>query len=366
MSDTPSGVRPNNHPVWLADPSSLNLSRFMGNQTVQKVWVVAFFVAAFIIVWFTRKVILLLFAALLIALVLTSLANLLRRVMPFLGRKTGLLAVLVLLGGVVTGVSLLVGPSVIDQVDDLTRTLPPMFAEFMERVQKSKAVEWVQRFLPDVEDMAGEGQGVGGAFASTFEAITSFTFIVFSALFLAAAPDLYIRMLIRLFPPEMREDVGGSLARVIETLKGWLFGQLISMIFVGVLTGVALAIAGIPLALVLGVLAGLGEFIPFIGPLLVSMPALLFALSESTNKFLVVLVIIMVIQVLESNVIVPIVQRKVIHMPPVVTLTSMLFLGGMFGLLGLFVAAPLVAMVLVLIEEWHLKRNLHTKEALLD
>jgi predicted PurR-regulated permease PerM len=339
----------------------------MGNsQTVQKVWVVAFFVVAFAIVWFTRKVILLLFAALLIALVLTSLANLLRRVMPFLGRKTGLLAVLVLLGGVVVGLSLLFGPAIIDQIDDLTRTLPGVFAEFMVEVRKSTAVQWVQRFLPDVEDMASEGAGVGGLFASTFEAATSFTFIVFTALFLAASPDLYIRLFIKLFPPELRDDIGESVARVTETLKGWLLGQLVSMIFVGILTGVALALVGIPLPLALGLLAGLGEFIPFIGPLLVSMPALLFALTESTNKFLLVLVIILVIQVLESNVIVPIVQRKVIHMPPVVTLTSMLFLGGMFGLLGLFVAAPLVATILVLVEEWHLKRYLRTKESLLD
>lgn len=204
------------------------------------------------------------------------------------------------------------------------------------------------------------------AFSSTVESVSSLIFIIFAALFLAAAPHLYVRMLITLFPPTWRDDARQALRRMIRTLKYWLLGQLIAMCVVGAITGVALALVGIPFALELGILAGLGEFIPFIGPILVSIPALLLALSEGTNTFLMVLAIVLGVQFLEGNVIMPIVQRRAIQMPPVVTLSSMLILGGSFGLLGLFVAAPLVAIVLVLIEELYLKRFLRTTDKLLE
>lgn len=173
-------------------------------------------------------------------------------------------------------------------------------------------------------------------------------------------------MLIRLFPPRLRDDINQTVQRIIQTLKSWLFGQFISMAVVGIMTGVALALIGIPFSLLLGLLAGLGEFIPFIGPLLVSIPALLLALSEGTEKFLIVIGVLLVIQLVEGNVIMPIVQRQAVQLPPVITLTSMIMLGGAFGLLGLFVAAPLVAMILVLIEEWYLKRYLGTDDKLLE
>jgi predicted PurR-regulated permease PerM len=330
---------------------------------VRKMWVVVLFVSALAIIWFVRRVILLLFAATLIALILTSLANLLRRVIP-LGRKTGLLAVLLILCGVMVGFGFLVGPSVADQFVELAEQLPKVFSDVRDKLQASPFFQRVQALLPS---LAPEGSGgVGKVFSSTFEAGSSFIFIVFAALFLAATPDLYIRMLIRLFPPKLRDDIGDTVVRITRTLKAWLLGQFVSMAVVGLMTGVALAIAGIPFAIELGVLAGLGEFIPFVGPVLVSIPALLLGLSEGTDKFLIVVAIVLGIQMLEGNVIMPIVQRKAVELPPVVTLTSMIVLGGAFGLLGLFVAAPLVAVILVLIEEWYLKRYLRTQDNLLE
>jgi predicted PurR-regulated permease PerM len=335
------------------------------SRMVRNMWVVVIFVIALGALWIARHVLLLLFAATLIALILTSVGNGLRRVLP-LGRKMALLAVLLLLGLATAGLSLLVGPSILDQLAELAETLPAVFSDVVGKVQASPVFQRLENLLPDVQDMASEGPGVGGVFSSTFAAGSSFIFIVFTALFLAASPDLYIRVFIRLFPPALRPDIGHSVERVTGTLKSWLLGQFISMTVVGTLTGVALAVAGVPLPVVLGILAGLGEFIPFVGPVLVSIPALLFAFSEGTDKFFIVVAIILGIQLLEGNVIMPIVQRKVVELPPVITLTSMLLLGGLFGLLGLFVAAPLVAMVLILIEEWHLKRYLGTDDSLLE
>jgi predicted PurR-regulated permease PerM len=329
----------------------------MAAPIVRKMWVGTLFVLALAVLWFTGRIILLLFASLLIALILTSLTNLLRRVIPF-GHRTGLAGVLLILCGAVVGLSLLAGPPVLEKAADLYEILPGLFAEASDKLRG---------ILPVLEKAAPENtDGVGRIFSSTFEAGSSFVFIVFSSLFLAATPDLYRRMFIRLFPPRLRDDVDQTVQRIIQTLKSWLLGQFISMAVVGIMTGVALALIGVPFSLLLGLLAGFGEFIPFVGPLLVSIPALLLALSEGTDKFLIVIAVLLAIQMLEGNVIMPIVQRKAVQLPPVITLTSMIMLGGAFGLLGLFVAAPLVAMILVLTEEWYLKRYLGTDDKLLE
>jgi predicted PurR-regulated permease PerM len=221
--------------------------------------------------------------------------------------------------------------------------------------------------LPVLSNLSPEGQGrVMSIFSSTFEAGTAVVFVVFSALFLAAMPQLYITMFTKLFAPRLRGDVRETIERVIRTLKYWLLGQFVSMAVVGVITGVALKVAGIPFSLELGILSGLGEFIPFVGPLLVSIPALLLGLSEGVEKFLIVVAILLAVQFFEGNIIVPIVQRKAVDLPPVVTLTSMLLLGSALGLLGLFVAAPLVVVVLVVVEEWYLQRYLGTDDRLLE
>jgi predicted PurR-regulated permease PerM len=338
----------------------------MGAPIIRRLWIVAIFLGAFTVLWFTRRVLLLLFAAALIALVLTSLTNLLRRVVP-LGRKPAFACVLLLLSGAFTGLGFWVAPSVADQFGQMAERVPQVFSDVREKVAESPALQRLQGMLPSPEDAASGGSGqVMKVFSSTFEAAAGFVFVVFSALFLAATPGLYIRMFLKLFPPRLREDVGKSIERTTQVLKLWLLGQFVSMLIVGIVTGVALGLVGIPFAMELGILAGLGEFIPFIGPLLVAIPALLLALGEGTDKFLIVLVILVVIQLAESNLIMPLVQRKAVKLPPVVTITSMFIMGGAFGLPGLFVAAPMVAVIIVLTEEWHLKRYLGTDEKLAE
>jgi predicted PurR-regulated permease PerM len=339
----------------------------MTADAMRKMWVAALFVAVLAGLWFAREVFILLFASVLIALIFTSLTNLVRRALR-LGRKMSLLAAGLLVCGALVGVGFWVVPSIADEFADLAERLPKAFSEARAKVESSPSFQKLQSIAPAMKDLIpkGSGSNVAKFFSSGFEAVSSVVFIVFAAIFIAGAPQMYRRMLVVMFPPRLRDDVNQTIDRVIRTLKFWLLGQLISMVAVGVLTGTALAIAGIPFAAELGLLAGLAEFIPFVGPVLVSIPALLMGFSQGTNKFLLVLVMVPAIQFVEGNILQPIVQRKAIELPPVVMLASMAILGAAFGLLGLFVAAPLVACVLVLIEEWYLKRVLHTHDRLLE
>jgi predicted PurR-regulated permease PerM len=138
------------------------------------------------------------------------------------------------------------------------------------------------------------------------------------------------------------------------------------MLVVGIVTGVALAIVGIPSAVALAIVAGVFEFIPFIGPLMAAIPAVLLALAEGPDKVLMVIAIFVVIQFFEGNILQPVVQRRAIDLPPVVTLVALLVFGSAFGLLGMFVATPLAAVILVLVEEVYLKGYLKTEDRLLE
>lgn len=339
----------------------------MNSEAMRRMWVAGLFVAIFATLWFVRHVLVLLFASILIALILTSLTNLVRRVLR-VGRKTALGIAWALVVGGLVGLGFWVVPSIADQFGSLAERIPKVFSDARAKVEGSAAFQKLQSVAPAMKEMLPTGSegNVAKFFSSGFEAITSFVFILFSAIFIAAAPQVYRRMLVVLFPPRSRDGVGHTVDRVVRTLKFWLLGQSIAMVAVGILTGTALAIAGIPFAAELGMLAGLAEFIPFVGPILVAIPALLIGLSEGTDKFLIVLGIVLTIQFLEGNVLQPLVQRKAIELPPVVMLTSMAVLGAAFGLLGLFVAAPLVACMLVLVEEWYLKRVLKTQDRLLE
>ena len=336
-------------------------------RTIRRVGVVTVFVVVFALLWFARKVLLLLFAGLLVALILTTFTNLIRRVLP-IGHKAGLAIVLFLLVGVVAGLVAIGIPAVAGQFSQLSEEIPKRAAEVRAWIQNSPAIQKLNQNLPELDKMfpASGGGGFTKFFSSTFEAVSSFVFIVFTGLFAASSPQLYRGIIVKLFSPRLRPRANETIDRIICTLKYWLLGQSVSMVVVGIVTGVAVAIAGVPFALALGILAGIFEFIPFIGPLMSAIPALLLAFAGGMDKVLIVVAIFAAIQFMEGNVLQPIVQRRAIDLPPVVTLVALLVFGGAFGLLGMFVAAPLAAVILVLLEELYLREYLKTSDRLLE
>jgi predicted PurR-regulated permease PerM len=339
----------------------------MTERMIRRAGVVTVFVVILALVWFTRKVWLLLFAGLLVALVLTSLINLLKRVLH-VGQKVGLVLALLLLAGVATGIVLLVIPTVAGQFGELTEAIPQRVEELRKRVNDSAFIQKINNSLPELPKTApGNGtSGVTRFFSITFEAASSFFFILFTGIFAAATPQLYRAMVVKLFSPRLRPKAEQTIDRIICTLRYWLFGQGVAMVVVGIVTGVALAIAGVPFAAALGIVAALLEFFPVIGPILSAIPAVLLAFSGGLNQVLIVIAIFVGIQFFEGNILQPIVQKRAIDLPPILTLVALLVFGGAFGLLGLFVAAPMTAALLVLVDDLYLKEYLRTKDRLLE
>lgn len=190
---------------------------------------------------------------------------------------------------------------------------------------------------------------VTGVVSSTFSALASMVIILFLGIVFAATPGVYVRGVMALFPehrvPRMRE----VLDTLGDTLWWWFIGRIIAMTFIGVVTGVGLALLGVPLAFILGLLAALLSFIPNLGPILSALPAIILGLAQGPQMALWVALLYGGVQVVESYVLDPIIDRKTIYLPPAFTITAQLIMALFAGLLGVTFATPLAAVVVVLV-----------------
>jgi predicted PurR-regulated permease PerM len=179
-----------------------------------------------------------------------------------------------------------------------------------------------------------------------------------AAVYLAAQPERHRAGALMLIPQALRDKVGSTFDNAGRALRLWLFGQLVSMTVVGVLATVGLYLIGMPSALALGFLAGVSEFVPLVGPALAAIPAILVALSEGGTTIFWVLGLYLAIQQLENNIIMPLVHRRTVELPPVVTLFAILALGVLFGPVGVLLGAPLTVVLFVAVKQLYLRETL--------
>ena len=172
---------------------------------------------------------------------------------------------------------------------------------------------------------------------------------LFIGLYGAVAPRTYRNGLLLLVPGPCRERSGEVLDAAGAMLRGWLIGAFIKMTIVGVVTTAGLALLGIPLALALGLIAFLFEFIPFLGPILAAVPAVLVALTIGPMEAVHVGLLYLGVQVAESYVLTPLIDQRSVHLPPALAITTQVLLGTLLGALGVVFAIPLTALGMVLV-----------------
>lgn len=266
---------------------------------------------------------------------------------PVWGVALFLLAIL--LGLALAGTA--AAPAISTQFDELWRQIPDAAESLTSRLEQ---YAWGREIL----DRMGEADIWSGAFGgaatqalgSAFGYLGNTVLLLFIALYGAFDPGTYRRGFIKLFAPSLRPEASEVLNESVATLQSWLSAQLISMSVVGILTGLGLWLIGIPLALVLGLIAGLLAFIPNVGPILAAIPGLLLAVPDGTNAVLMVLAVYLSVQTLESYVVTPLVQKEKVSLPPVLVISSQLIFGTLFGLIGLAMATPLTALGMQLID----------------
>lgn len=186
-----------------------------------------------------------------------------------------------------------------------------------------------------------------GVLQSTIAVFGAIVMIIFLALYIAMDPGVYRRGVLLLIPNDRRDRVGELLTALGGALRTWFATQLIAMVVIGAVTTVVLLAIGVRGAFPLGVLAGIFEFIPNVGPTLSAIPAILMGFADSPRMALIVLGVYWGIQFLENNLLIPYLMKEQLDLPPALTLITQVVMAYVFGFLGLFVAIPLLATIVV-------------------
>ena len=298
------------------------------------------------------SVLLLLFLSVLLASALEPMIGWLRERLP-LGRVGTILVVYVAFFTFAIGMAFVVVPAAVNQGQRIVADLPPFFdqvrlwADNLRPVALSTSITALvdsvaEFFAPAPPPSPGEVVEVGTAVAEA----ALFLFTMLAIVFFWLVEHARLQRYSLAFLPADRRAGARNAWNEIETRLGlWVRGQLILMGFMGVTTGVAYALLGLPGALLLGLIAALTEAIPIVGPLLGAIPAVLVAATVSPELALVVALIYVVLQLIEGNVLVPIVMRNTIGISPLLVLFSLLVGAEVGGLLGAFLAVPIAASI---------------------
>jgi predicted PurR-regulated permease PerM len=185
---------------------------------------------------------------------------------------------------------------------------------------------------------------------STIEIVSGFLIIVFLSIYIAADPEMYRRGLMHLFPHKQRARAGEVLSSVATVLRKWLVTQLIAMVAIGTVMTVILAALGVKAALALGVLGGLLEFIPTIGPIMSALPAIAMGFVDSPEKALWVALAYWGVQFFENHLLIPLLMKGGMDLPPALTIMAQALMALLFGFLGLMCAVPMLAAVMVAVK----------------
>jgi predicted PurR-regulated permease PerM len=255
----------------------------------------------------------------------------------------------------------LVGTEVNAQVSDLLRRLPQAWQGLQQRLGVSALGGWLRSPTEAITSGTGGVLASLAGYASTLGgALANLILVLVGGVFLATHPDLYRTGLLKLVPGEAaRARVAGTLEACGRALRAWLLGQLASMAIVGALTWLGLGLIGVPAAFALALLALLAEFVPIVGPIIATVPALLLALTQGWDAALWTLALYLAVQQVESNLITPVVQRETVELPPALTLFGVVGVGVVFGPLGLILAVPALVIAYVATKKLWVRETLH-------
>lgn len=339
-------------------PPGGKLSDF-ARRMVVGVLVSVLIVAIAYLVWSGIHILLEAFAGILFAIFLATLSDGLSQ-RTGISHRWSLTLVLIGLLVVTVGVGWLLANRLATQIGELIQQLPQSLRQIHDYLSGYPwgrlLMEQVPRAASNLE--VGEFSRVTGFISGVANFLVTVVVILFVGIFGAAEPGLYKAGILHLVPPPHRPRAREALDALAFNLRWWLVGQVVLMIMMWITTTLGLWLLGIPLALTLGVIAGILELVPYVGPWLSAVPAALIALLIGPGHMLMTLALYLALHILEGYVLVPLVQRRAVLLPPALTLVTQVLLGDLLGLMGLFVAAPLTVTGVVLLKMLYVEDTL--------
>jgi predicted PurR-regulated permease PerM len=247
------------------------------------------------------------------------------------------------------------GTKIQSQVAELSNTLPHTINNVKAKMSTSPIGQKILDSLSG--DNSQKLMATAQSFFSTgFGVLGDIYIIIFLGIFFTASPDTYKNGILLLVPNDRKALGQRVMNRISLSLKGWLKGMMVSIVLVTILISTALTIVGLPVAMVLGLITGLLELVPNFGSVIAMVPGVLLGLTVSTNTGIVVALIYISSQTITGNIVNPLIQRKLIKLPPALTLISQLIMGAVSGVLGVILAVPLLAIVIILVDELYVKK----------
>lgn len=273
-------------------------------------------------------------------------------------RPVGALLAMVALVGAVAGIVAAILPTFIDQANEFIDDVPGIVNDLEREVgnvtgdEPEEVSDRIQDYLNGIGDdperligpVTDTVLGLAGALAFTVLGLIT-------AYYIAVRPKPLIDGALALFPPERRAwalEVGN---RIRNAWIGWFKGVIVDMLLNGLMIYIGLSLIGLDFALVFGVLAALLTVVPYFGPIAASLPPIVFGLADSPEKALLVVIVFIVVQQIEGNLTIPLVMSQTVRLHPAVIAVGVVIVGQLLGIIGLFVAVPILSLVVILVDE---------------
>jgi predicted PurR-regulated permease PerM len=310
-----------------------------------------------------RQLVTLLLAILTTVIVAIALSAAAKRLERF-GIPRAIGALLTLLGGI-AALSLLIYlliPPFVDQTNEFVDDVPAIVTDLEELYADitgqsagevgDKVQNFVERYTEDPDRLIGPLTSIGLNVAGILGALV---LILITGYYMAIRPEPLVNGLVRLAPPARRDHLRHVLARIRQSWVGWLQGVVIDMLVTGVMLYIALTLVGLDFAIFFAMLSALLVVVPYFGAIAGAIPPTLFALTDSPGKALLVLGAYILVQQLESNVTIPVIMAQRVRLHPAVIAIGVVVVGQLFGFIGLFVAVPILSLIIIVVEEFWVK-----------
>ena len=316
-------------------------------------------IAVALLLWNLRGLLMLVFGAVLVSVILGIVAEPIRERLK-VPDWAALLAAVLIVAGIIVAAFWTFGAQVTRQAEGLREMIPAAWTALEARLDAWGLGEALREWTASIGGGGGVVANLGNIAVTVGNGIADTLLVLVGGIYLAAQPELYRVGMLKLVPERGRELAEQALEASGRALRLWLLGRLVSMTVVGLLTWLGLTAIGVPSAAALGLLAALLEFVPFIGPILAAVPAVLLAFAGSPEKAIWTALLFLAIQQFEGNVLEPLVQQRAVDLPPALLLFALVAGGLVFGVTGVILAAPFTVVVYVMVKRLYVQEALHT------
>ncbi len=317
-------------------------------------------------IYLTREVFVILFLAVILSAAFDPWVNYLQK--HKIPRTLSILTIYLVLLSILSLVVILMVPPVAEQIGQFAKNLPVFYERLtLEFSSENVIVNQQTALYKTLQTLSSNlGQTTKSVFSTItgiFGGLVSFFAVLVIVFYITVEKNILKNFFFIFIPEHKRNYVGELIDEMKKKMGMWLRGQLTLSLIVGILTYLGLTILGVKYALLLALIAGLFEIVPFVGPLLSAVPAILIGFSDSLTKVFLIIILYIVIQQLENNLIVPKVMQKAVGLNPIIVIVSVLIGAKLFGIIGALIAVPIAAVIDVYLDNVfpHYNKSLENK-----